>query len=180
MRKGTRMSWPEARNSLASRRLIESHCAAARHPYRLTVGLVLRGLRTLPTRLKQHQQTGLALARWLRQQPEVARILHPALEGDPGHALWKRDFSGACGLFGLVLNPCSDNAVAAFIDGLQHFGIGYSWGGFESLIIPAHIHRSARPFAAEGPVLRIHAGLEDAGDLIADLEAGLARLRDSK
>jgi cysteine-S-conjugate beta-lyase len=144
------------------------------------VFLGLRGLRTLPVRLARHQETGLALARWLATQPEISRILHPALENDPGHALGKRDFSGACGLFGLVLKPCSQAAVAAFIDGLSHFGIGFSWGGFESLIIPAHIHRTARPFAAEGPVLRIHAGLEDAGDLIADLEKGLKRLRETK
>ena len=142
--------------------------------------LGLRGLRTLPVRLARHQETGLALARWLKQQPEIARILHPALEDDPGHALWKRDFSGACGLFGLVLKPASQAAVAAFVDGLRLFGIGYSWGGFESLIIPAHITRTARPFEAEGPVLRIHAGLEDAGDLIADLDAGLKRLRETK
>ena len=140
--------------------------------------LGLRGLRTRPVRLARHQETGLALARWLAGRPEVARVLHPGLESDPGHALWKRDFSGACGLFGLVLKPASDAAVAAFVDGLQHFGIGYSWGGFESLIVPAHIRRSARAFAAEGPVLRIHAGLEDAGDLIADLEKGLNRLRE--
>jgi len=140
--------------------------------------LGLRGLRTLPVRLARHQDTGLTLARWLSERPEVARVLHPGLESDPGHALWKRDFSGACGLFGLVLKPASDAAVAAFVDGLQHFGIGYSWGGFESLIVPAHIRRSARAFAAEGPVWRIHAGLEDAGDLIADLEKGLNRLRE--
>ena len=142
--------------------------------------LGLRGLRTLPVRLARHQETGLALARWLNQRPEIARILHPALEDDPGHALWKRDFSGACGLFGLVLKPASQAAVAAFVDGLRLFGIGYSWGGFESLIIPAHITRTARAFEAEGPVLRIHAGLEDAGDLIADLDAGLKRLRETK
>jgi cystathionine beta-lyase len=141
--------------------------------------LGLRGLRTLAVRLARHQETGLALARWLQERPEVARILHPALPGDPGHALWKRDFSGACGLFGLVLKPASEAAVAAMVDGLQHFGIGYSWGGFESLIVPAHIHRRVRPFAAEGPVLRIHAGLEDAGDLIADLEQGFKRLRET-
>jgi cystathionine beta-lyase len=140
--------------------------------------LGLRGLRTLPVRLARHQETGLTLARWLADRPEVARVLHPGLESDLGHALWKRDFSGACGLFGLVLKPASDAAVAAFVDGLQHFGIGYSWGGFESLIVPAHIRRNARAFAAEGPVLRIHAGLEDAGDLIADLEKGLNRLRE--
>ena len=140
--------------------------------------LALRGLRTLPVRLARHQETGLALARWLAARPEVARVLHPALESDPGHALWKRDFSGACGLFGLVLKPAPEAAVAAFVDGLQHFGIGYSWGGFESLIVPAHIRRSTGTFAAEGPVLRLHAGLEDAGDLIADLEKGLARLKE--
>jgi cystathionine beta-lyase len=140
--------------------------------------LGLRGLRTLGVRLARHQETGLALARWLKVRPEVARILHPGLEDDPGHALWKRDFSGACGLFGVILKPVSEPALAAFVDGLQHFGIGYSWGGFESLIIPAHIKRTVRPFAAEGPVLRIHAGLEDAGDLIADLERGFERLKD--
>jgi cystathionine beta-lyase len=140
--------------------------------------LGLRGLRTLSVRLERHQKTGFALARWLQARPEIARILHPGLEDDPGHALWKRDFSGACGLFGVILEPASEAAVAAFVDGLQHFGIGYSWGGFESLIVPAHIRRTAGAFAAEGPVLRIHAGLEDAGDLIADLEAGLKRLKE--
>jgi cystathionine beta-lyase len=139
--------------------------------------LGLRGLRTLAVRLARHQETGLTLARWLQARPEVARILHPALPGDPGHTLWKRDFSGACGLFGVVLKPVSEAGLAAFVDGLQHFGIGYSWGGFESLIVPAHIHRTVRPFKAEGPVLRIHAGLEDPDDLIADLEKGLERLR---
>jgi len=138
--------------------------------------LGLRGLRTLAVRLARHQETGLALADWLQARPEVARILHPARPGDPGHALWKRDFSGTCGLFGVVLKPVSEARLAAFADGLQHFGIGYSWGGFESLIIPAHIRRTVRPFEAEGPVLRIHAGLEDADDLIADLEKGLERL----
>jgi cystathionine beta-lyase len=140
--------------------------------------LGLRGLRTLAVRLRQHQETGLALARWLKGRPEIARILHPALPDDPGHALWKRDFSGACGLFGLVLKPVSEAAMAAFVDGLQHFGIGYSWGGFESLIVPAHIKRTVRSFAVEGPVLRIHAGLEDPADLIADLERGFVRLKE--
>ena len=139
--------------------------------------LGLRGLRTLAVRLARHQETGLTLARWLQARPEVARILHPALPGDPGHMLWKRDFLGCCGLFGVVLKPVSEAGLAAFVDGLQHFGIGYSWGGFESLIVPAHIHRTVRPFQAEGPVLRIHAGLEDPDDLIADLEKGLERLK---
>jgi len=139
--------------------------------------LGLRGLRTLAVRLARHQETGLALARWLQGRPEVARILHPGLPGDPGYGLWKRDFSGSCGLFGVVLKPVSEARLAAFVDGLQHFGIGYSWGGFESLIVPAHIRRTVRPFEAEGPILRIHAGLEDPDDLIADLEKGLERLR---
>ena len=139
--------------------------------------LALRGLRTLPTRLKRHQETALALARWLEARPEVANVLYPALESDPGHALWKRDFRGASGLLGLVLKPAPERAVAALVDGLHHFGIGYSWGGFESLIVPAHIRRSKRPFPAEGPVLRIHAGLEDVSDLIADLDAGFTRLK---
>jgi len=139
--------------------------------------LGLRGLRTLSVRLARHQETALTLARWLQARPEVSRVLYPALESDPGHVLWQRDFSGACGLLGLVLKPVSEDAVAAFVDGLQHFGIGYSWGGFESLIVPAHIKRTARAFAAEGPVLRIHAGLEDAGDLLADLEEGFQRLK---
>ena len=122
----------------------------------------------------------MKLARWLAARAEVKRVLYPALESDPGHAIWKRDFSGASGLFGLELMPCSEEAVAAFVDGLAHFGIGFSWGGYESLIVPAAILRTAKPFAAEGPVLRIHAGLEDADDLIADLDAGLARLRSAQ
>jgi cystathionine beta-lyase len=140
--------------------------------------LALRGLRTLAVRLKRHQETALKLTQWLGARPEVARILYPALPGDPGHTLWKRDFKGACGLFGFELKPVSETAVAAFIDGLHHFGIGYSWGGFESLILPSHIHRSTASFQAQGPVLRIHAGLEDADDLIADLEQGFSRLKD--
>ena len=138
--------------------------------------LALRGLRTLPVRLQRHQENGLALATWLTRRPEVSRVLYPVLEGDPGHALWKRDFLGASGLFGVILKPVSDKAIAAMIDGLKHFGIGYSWGGYESLIIPAEFVRTARPFQAEGPMIRIHTGLEDVGDLIADLEAGFARM----
>ncbi|MDB5740773.1 MAG: Cystathionine beta-lyase [Alphaproteobacteria bacterium] len=168
-----------AANAAHAARLHQTHGDMGLYASGDDVFLGLRGLRTLPVRLARHQETGLALARWLQQQPEVARILHPALESDPGHALWMRDYSGACGLFGMVLKPASEAAVAAFVDGLAHFGIGYSWGGFESLIVPAHIRRTAMPFEAEGPVLRIHAGLEDAGDLIADLDRGLKRLRDT-
>lgn len=139
--------------------------------------LALRGLRTLPVRLPRHQETGLKLARWFQSRPEVERVLHPALESDPGHALWKRDFSGACGLFGVVLKPVSHDGLAAMMDGLSYFGMGWSWGGFESLIVPANIHRTVRKFESEGPVIRIHAGLENADDLIADLEAGFERMR---
>ncbi|MEO7054049.1 MAG: cystathionine beta-lyase [Rhizomicrobium sp.] len=142
--------------------------------------LALRGLRTLAVRLKRHQETALALTAWLAKRPEVTRILYPALPTDPGHAIWKRDFKGACGLFGFELGPVSNTALAAFVDGMRHFGIGYSWGGFESLILPSHIHRSTASFEAKGPVVRIHAGLEDADDLIADLEQGFQRLKDAK
>jgi cystathionine beta-lyase len=138
--------------------------------------LALRGLRTMPVRLTRHQENGLKLARWLAKHPAVERVLHPALESDPGHALWKRDFTGATGLFGVVLKDTPHSRFAAFMDGLKLFGMGYSWGGYESLIVPAKIHRSAAPFDAKGRVIRIHAGLEDAGDLIADLEQALAKL----
>lgn len=138
--------------------------------------LALRGLRTMAVRLKRHQETAMALARWLQSRPEVARVLYPALETDPGHAIWKRDFTGASGLFGVVLKPASDKAVAAMLDGLKLFGMGYSWGGYESLIIPARFGRTHKTFKPEGPVLRIHAGLEDVEDLKADLAAGLERL----
>lgn len=140
--------------------------------------LALRGLRTLGVRLGRHQETGLALARWLAQRPEVERVLHPALPGDPGHALWRRDFTGASGLFGVVLKPVSPTALAAMLDGMRLFGMGYSWGGYESLILPTDPAgiRTATEWRAGGPLLRIHAGLEDAADLIADLEAGFERL----
>jgi cystathionine beta-lyase len=148
-------------------------CAAPDDVY-----LALRGLRTLSVRLERHMKTGIALARWLEARPEVARVIHPALENHPDHALWKRDFRGASGLFSIVLKPCPDAALAAMLDDLEFFGMGYSWGGFESLIIPQDVsaNRTATKAAFEGPVLRLHAGLEDIGDLIADLEAGFSRL----
>jgi cystathionine beta-lyase len=139
--------------------------------------LALRGLRTLSVRLKRHQETATILARWLKTRPEVSRVLYPPLDDDPGHAIWMRDFTGACGLFGVVLKPVAKTAVDAMINGLKRFGLGFSWGGYESLLVPSDIHRTAAPFAAEGPVIRIHAGLEDPQDLIADLTAGLDRLR---
>lgn len=139
---------------------------------------VLRGLRTLAVRLPRHQDNGLEIARWLQGRPEVARVLHPALEGDPGHALWKRDFTGACGLFGVVLKPASQKAVHAFLDALELFGLGFSWGGYESLAIhcdPQLKNRSV-PVNLEGPLLRLHVGLESVADLKADLERGFAAL----
>jgi cystathionine beta-lyase len=142
------------------------------------VYLGLRGLRTLSVRLARHQQSGLELARWLKARPEVARVLHPALPSDPGHALWRRDFTGASGLFSIVLKPASRAALAAMLDGLSLFGMGYSWGGFESLILPfdPSDYRTATNWQAEGPAIRLHVGLEDVEDLKADLEAGFARL----
>ena len=140
--------------------------------------LALRGLRTLGVRLARHQETALALANWLRGRPEVARIMHPALPGHPGHDLWKRDYLGSTGLFGAVLRPAPDAALAAMLDGMELFGMGASWGGYESLMIPVtpeHM-RTATVWDTPGQVLRIHAGLEDAGDLIADLESGFERL----
>ncbi len=139
--------------------------------------LALRGLRSLAVRLARHQETGLRLARWLAERPEVACVLHPALEDDAGHTIWKRDFEGSSGLFGLVLKPVTEAALHAFLDGFSIFGLGYSWGGYESLIVPAHIRRTANLFVAEGPVLRIHAGLENPDDLLDDLERGFSRLR---
>jgi cystathionine beta-lyase len=139
--------------------------------------LALRGVRTMPLRLKQHQETALTLANWLTAREEVDRVLHPALESDPGHTLWKRDFKGSSGLFGVVLKSVPHKAVAAFMDGLELFGMGFSWGGYESLIVTSHCKRTATPFRGPGPLIRIHAGLEDAGDLIADLDKGLERLR---
>ena len=141
-----------------------------------------RGLRTLAVRLKRHWEAGLALAEWIARQPEVERVLHPALPGDPGHAIWKRDFSGASGLFGVVLKEgISDRALCAMIDGLELYGIGSSWGGYESLIVPFDPReaRSATTWPHRGPCFRIHAGLENVEDLTADLEAGFERLRSS-
>jgi cystathionine beta-lyase len=138
------------------------------------VFLALRGLRTLAVRLKQHQQSAIEVARWLDARPEVARVLHPALEGDPGHAIWKRDFSGASGLFSIVLKPASQQAVDALLDSVKLFGMGYSWGGFESLVIPFDCapYRTATTWAPGGPSLRLHVGLEDVDDLKADLAGG--------
>ncbi|PAX07149.1 cystathionine beta-lyase [Sphingomonas lenta] len=138
-----------------------------------------RGLRTMAIRLKQHEASALRIAEWLATRPEVAQVLHPALPSCPGHELWRRDFTGASGLFSFVLNGGDDAARARLIDGLELFGIGYSWGGFESLAIPVdpHRHRSVVKREQAGPMVRLQIGLEDPDDLIADLAAGLERWR---
>jgi cysteine-S-conjugate beta-lyase len=140
--------------------------------------LALRGLRTLSVRLERHRQSALTVARWLRERPEVRRVLHPALEDDPGHAIWRRDFTGSSGLFSIVLEPAGDAAVRAFLDALELFGMGFSWGGYESLVILFDCagYRTATRWAPGGPALRFHVGLEDPGDLIADLERGFAAM----
>jgi len=163
-------SWLPVRSMIADL----GHCAG---PDDIFFGL--RGMRTLSVRLERHQKNATEVALWLQSRPEVSRILYPALPEDPGHALWKRDFLGASGLFGIVLRPAPKAAVDAFIDSLDLFGIGASWGGYESLIQPSYPERSrtATRWQAEGPLVRIHIGLEDPQDLIADLAQGLDRLR---
>jgi cystathionine beta-lyase len=140
--------------------------------------LALRGLRTLGVRLERHGQSALTLARWLRERPEVRRVLHPAIEDDPGHAIWRRDFTGSSGLFSIVLEPAGEAAVRAFLDALELFGMGFSWGGYESLVIVFDCagYRTATRWAPGGPALRFHIGLEDPNDLIADLERGFAAM----
>jgi cystathionine beta-lyase len=141
--------------------------------------LALRGLRTISLRMKQHQENALKVAAWLEKRPEVARVCYPALPSDPGHALWKRDMQGACGLFGVVLKPCRDEAVGKLMNALHHFGIGYSWGGYESLVIaykPAQL-RTATQWEKDTIMLRLHIGLEAPEDLIADLEGGFAAMK---
>jgi cystathionine beta-lyase len=136
---------------------------------------VLRGLRTMGVRLEKHQASALEIAAWLETQPGVARVLHPGLESDPGHALWKRDFSGASGIFSIVLKGGGQREAHAFLDALEIFGLGYSWGGYESLAV--HVFLGDRVVAkgpAEGPVIRLQIGLEDPEDLIADLKKALA------
>lgn len=161
--------WPVLRET----HLLLGQCAGPDDIY-----LALRGLRTLGVRLRQHMETGIALATWLEQRPEVAEVMHPALPSHPGHDLWRRDFRGASGLFSIRLKSTDRAAVDAMIDGLVLFGIGASWGGFESLVLPFDpaSYRSATPWTRDGHCVRIHAGLEDVEDLKADLEEGFERL----
>ncbi|HEX4764893.1 MAG TPA: cystathionine beta-lyase [Lichenihabitans sp.] len=143
------------------------------------VFLGLRGLRTMELRLREAERQGLAMARWFAARPEVLRVLHPALPEDPGHAIWTRDFLGSSGLFSVILKPASASAVAAMLDGLELFGIGASWGGYESLVIPfdCAAYRTATTWNPGGPSLRFSIGLEDVADLQADLDKGFERLR---
>jgi cystathionine beta-lyase len=140
------------------------------------VFLALRGLRTMSVRLAHHQRSGLEMAHWLAARPEVLQVLHPALESHPGHAIWKRDFTGASGLFSIILKPAPQKAVDALLDTVKLFGMGYSWGGFESLVIPFDCaeYRSATTWNPGGPALRLHIGLESVDDLKADLDRGFA------
>ena len=140
--------------------------------------LGLRGLRTLSVRLAQHQASARTLAQWLRTRPEVARVIYPALEDDAGHRIWQRDFAGASGLFAIILHPVPETAVHAMLNGLRLFGMGWSWGGYESLAIPFDLTavRTEPRWQAEGPALRFHIGLEDPQDLIDDLSNGFRRL----
>ena len=141
--------------------------------------LALRGLRTLSVRLKQHQESALKVALWLSEQPEVDKILHPAFSDCPGHQFFKRDFNGSNGLFSVVLNCGNERAITALLDGMTHFKMGFSWGGFESLILKVNgldYLRTATTWQAAGPVIRLHIGLEDVDDLINDLRGGLDRL----
>lgn len=142
------------------------------------VFLSLRGLRTLDLRLREAERQALDLARWLSARKEVIMVLHPALPSCPGHEFWKRDFLGSSGLFSVLLAPCSHAALGSMLDGLKLFGMGYSWGGYESLVIPfdCRSYRSATAWNPEGPALRFSIGLEDIDDLKADLDAGFARL----
>ena len=136
----------------------------------------------MAVRLEQHQKNALEVAEWLQGRPEVVRVLYPALEGDPGHALWKRDFTGASGLFGVVLKPTDEAQMEAFFDALELFGMGSSWGGYESLAIPADPtnYRTATKWQPEGPLIRLHIGLENPADLIDDLKSGFAAMREAR
>jgi cysteine-S-conjugate beta-lyase len=161
-----------------------ARCAARLKDANMQLGLcvsgndayqILRGLRTMGLRLERHQESALKLAQWLESDPRVAQVLHPALPSFPGHALWKRDFCGASGIFSIVLNGGGTQRAHAFLDALQIFGLGYSWGGYESLAVPVSIaDRTIAKGAYAGPIIRLQIGLEDVVDLRGDIERGLA------
>ncbi|HMO77192.1 MAG TPA: cystathionine beta-lyase [Sphingopyxis sp.] len=165
----TRAVWPKLRSAAyqLGQAVSPDDCA-----------LMLRGLRTLDVRLARHRDNGLAVAEWLAGRAEVGRVLHPALPGDPGHALWRRDFKGASGLFGCTLKGADEAGRTRFIEALDHFGIGFSWGGYESLAVPGDpaTIRTAVAWTDSDPLIRLSIGLEDPADLIADLERGFAAM----
>jgi cysteine-S-conjugate beta-lyase len=165
----TRAVWPKLRSAAyqLGQAVSPDDCAA-----------VLRGLRTLDVRMARHQASALSVAEWLAARPEVGRVLHPALSGDPGHAIWARDFTGASGLFGFTLKGADEAGRTRFIEALDHFGIGFSWGGYESLVVPSNPAdiRTATVWSDPDPLLRLSIGLEDPADLIADLDRGFAAL----
>lgn len=145
-------------------------CAAPDDVYQ-----VLRGLRTMGVRLEHHRRSALEIAQWLETKAGVAKVLHPALESHPGHALWRRDFNGSSGIFSVVLDGGGQKEAHAFLDALRIFGLGYSWGGYESLAVPVFLgDRTVAKGPTEGPVIRLQIGLEDVADLKADIERGLA------
>ena len=168
-------------NEAWRRRLRQTYDAFAMCAGPEDIFLALRGLRTMELRLREAERQGLALANWLAARPEVKEVLHPALPSHRDHAIWKRDFLGSSGLFSVVLNPVPERAVAAMLDGLELFGMGYSWGGFESLVIPfdCSSYRTATRWNPGGPALRFQVGLENIEDLEADLDKGFKRLREA-
>ena len=140
------------------------------------VFLALRGIRTLKMRMEHFDRAGREIAAWMSKQPQVKQLLHPAFESCPGHKNWARDFTGAAGLFGVVFHPCSDDQVRAFVDALHHFGIGVSWGGYESLVLPVKPQRSAGTAIEDGQLIRFNIGLEDIDSLKTDLAEALPHL----
>lgn len=171
-----------AANERAWRTVKETHGTLGMHVGPDDVYLALRGMRTMGLRLERQMASALRVAEWLAARPEVARVLHPALPTDPGHTLWRRDMRGASGLFGVVFDGWSEDEAKAFVDGLKLFGIGASWGGFESLAILAKVKtiRTAVPWREEGPLVRLHIGLEEPADLIADLERALFAVAEAR
>jgi cystathionine beta-lyase len=166
-------------NDAYAKTIRQTHGDLGQCPGPEDVMLCLRGIRTLSIRLERHQKSALEMANWLAERPEVTSVIHPAREDHPDHEIWKRDFTGASGLFSVVLKNSSDKALGAMLDDLELFGMGASWGGYESLVIPFDPaqYRSATTWESEGRALRFHIGLEDIEDLKADLDAGFERLR---